>query len=251
MDQAFRRYRARTIGATPPVSTMDNGPLGVPRGVGGSARRGAFAVALCALVMVVSVPVRADEPQPAPEAAGVPVPRPRARPAHMAGEVHLEAVFPVVDASLCPDGAGCVFGAGAGVGGLIEKRWLSGIALGAALDLWFLDGNGVQEVTVVQNLAASLRYHLLPRRMTHPFFGVAIGGVLLGDSFKAATGGATAELVLGAEIEMSEGLALVVATSWRLLVTGPFTTANDGVSRSGTPGIDLGATIRLGLTILE
>ncbi|MFW5924658.1 MAG: hypothetical protein ACOCV4_00750 [Myxococcota bacterium] len=206
-------------------------------------------VVLSLSALAAAVPVHAQEP--VEDAADpIPIPLPSERSAHFAGEVHLDAVFPVATEPLCPPGAECIFGSGAGVGAIFERRWRSGWAIGGAYDLWILDGNGVHEVTTIQNPAVSLRYRFLRRNMSHPFVAGQIGALLLGDSFGVAAAGGSVEGIVGVEIEMSPNLALVVASAWRLFMTSSFETGNDDVRRVEDQGVNLGATLRLGLAFL-
>lgn len=194
---------------------------------------------------------RADASASGSGAQKVPIPLPGERSAIFAGEVHLDGVFPILRKPLCPSGAACIFGLGAGVGGLFERRWLSGFSLGVGYDLWLLDSNGVYEVTAIQDLSANIRYRLLPRRRAHPFIGAAVGGLLLGGNLNVAAWGGSAEAVIGVELEMSDSLALVIATDWRLFMTSSFRTQNDGVERVRDQGVDFAAGLRLGVAILQ
>jgi hypothetical protein len=199
---------------------------------------------------VQATPAMAQVDPAGVDGAPVPIPEPRRRPPRLAGEVHLEAVVPVATAPLCPADAACILGAGAGVGGVVERRWWSGVSLGLAYDAWFLNGNGVYEVTVVQSLGALLRQQFLLENMAHPFVGVGVGGVLLGENFGASAAGLALEGHFGVEIEMSPALAVTITTVWRLFVTTSFRTPADGVRRVADQGPNLAATLRLGLVIL-
>lgn len=214
------------------------------------AGRGSSLLALSLSVLAAVATPALAQPPAEDEVDPIPVPLPSERSAHFAGEVHLEAVFPIVTRPLCPPGAACIFGGGAGVGLLFERRWRTGWAIGGAYDLWILDGNGVHEVTTIQDLAVSLRYRFLRQNISHPFVAGQIGALLLGDSFGVAAAGGSVEAIVGVEIEMSPNLALVVASAWRLFMTSSFETGNDGVRRVEDQGVNLGATLRLGLAIL-
>jgi hypothetical protein len=188
---------------------------------------------------------------PTPDDAPVPIPEPSRRPPYFAGEVHVGAVFPLARAPLCPPDEACILGGGAGVGGTFERRWVSGVSLGVVYDAWILNGHSVYEATVIQNLAALLRHRFLLDRMTHPFLAAAIGGLLLGDSFRVDAVGLSVEGHFGVEIEMSRSLALTFSTVWRLFVTSAFQTASDRVDRVQDQGANLAVVFRLGLVIQQ
>jgi hypothetical protein len=188
-------------------------------------------------------------PEAEPEAA-VPIPEPTRRPPVLAGELFLEGVLPLATSPVCPAGAACVLGAGLGVGGIIERRWASGTSLGAAYDLWFLDGGAVHEVTVMQSFKALLRHRFMPTNQAHPYVGAGAGALFFGDSFGFASAAVMVEGHLGVEIEMSPSLAVTISTVWRLFVATPFRTEADGVRRVQDQGPNLAATLRLGLVIL-
>ena len=201
-----------------------------------------MAFSLClvgASVTRAQAPADAFEPPPPPE-AHAPV---------VAGEVHLDIVFPFADRPLCPSGGACVFGGGGGIGGIIEWRYPSGWALGAGYDVWLLDGNGVHELSTLQALRFVARHYFLRERQVHPFVGAAIGGLLFGDAFRRNAGGGLVDVFAGFELEIVPTLAFVADVGVRLFATSPFTSRSDGVDRASRFGIDGAATLRVGLIL--
>ncbi len=169
----------------------------------------------------------------------------------LAGEVHLSSVSAVRAGSLCPSGSACIFNGGGGIGGSLQWRYTRGLTLGAGYEGFFLNGNGVYELTVVQILRASLGYRMLRAWRAHPYVGVGLGVSMLGDSFHYSAMGASADLYGGVEFEISHTLAVRLGLGFWFGTNGPFTSNNDGVSRSGTPDIAVASTLQLGLVILE
>lgn len=182
------------------------------------------------------------------------LPAPKEHPPVLVGEVHSSLVFPFVDDGLCPSTADptvCVFGQGGGVGGSIERRWPTGVALSLGYDAWFLEGSGLWEISVLQSLSASLRYLFLQDRLFHPYVAAGVAGTLIGDTFEVAAFGGGVRGEVGAEIELTETIALRLGSVWYVFLTNEFVTDNDGVSRGGVGGLNAAAAIQAGLVILE
>lgn len=192
-------------------------------------------------VFVASTPVRADEFAPPPP--------PRDHAPTVAGEVHLDVVFPFADRPLCPPEGACVFGGGGGIGGIIEWRYPSGWAIGAGYDVWLLDGNGVHELSTLQALRLVGRRSFLRTRQIHPFVGAAIGGLLFGDAFRRNAGGGLVDLFTGFELEINATLAFVVDVGVRLFATSAFTSRSDELDRASDFGIDGAAILQVGLVL--
>ena len=178
-------------------------------------------------------------------------PAPDQREPFLAGEVNMALVFALGMPGLCPDGAGCVFESGGGVGGLIERRWPTGLAAGLAYEAWFLDSSGVYELGVLHTLRVSVRHLLLPAARLHPFFGGGIGALLLGDRLRIASVGAAIEGSVGLEVEVTESIALTLRLPIRLFMMSGFVTPRDRVERATSPAINTAAAAILGLVILE
>ena len=172
-------------------------------------------------------------------------------PVRLAGEVNLQVVFPFAQDSLCPAGAACILGSGAGIGGLLEWRFPRGLGVGVGYDAWFLDGNGVNELSTFQALRVTLRYKMLRNRQVHPYLGAAIGGLILGDTFRAEAVGGIVDLLLGVEIELGTTLAFTTGVLVRLLTTSAFRSNSDGVERAQGFGVDGAAALTVGLVLLQ
>jgi len=144
---------------------------------------------LLGLCMHVSLPVRAQEFDPPPP--------PSELPPTLAGEIHLGLVSPIRAGKLCPAHADCIFNGGGGIGGDLEWRYSRGLGIGVGYEGFFLDGNGVYELTVIQILRAILRYRMLLQSLAHPYVGVGAGVAIFGDKFHyAALGGSVASIIV-------------------------------------------------------
>lgn len=169
----------------------------------------------------------------------------------LAVEVHVSAVQPVLRDPLCPPGADCVFGAGGGVGGSLERRWPTGMSLGLAYDAWFLDSNNIYELALMQMLSARVRYYMLQDTALHPHLGVGAGALIFGDTLQIATVGFAVEVSVGVEWEVTESIAVSAALPWRLFTTSSFQTTRDRAERAEEAGINLAVSLQLGLTIVQ
>lgn len=166
-------------------------------------------------------------------------------------EVHVAAVVPVTRKPLCPpDVERCVFRGGGGVGGSIERRWPTGLALGLGYDAWFLDSDNVYELGVMQMLSARLRYYFLRESVLHPFVAGGAGALIFGDTLQIATVGVGVEAAVGVEIELTETIALAGVLPWRFFTTSPFQTTRDRAERAQEPGVNVAVSFQVGLVVV-
>lgn len=177
--------------------------------------------------------------------------RPDSLPPSFGGEVHLDLAFPLATRRLCPAEGECVVGIGGGIGGNAEWRFPSGLAVGAGYDLWFLDGNGVYELAVMQVIQLVGRWVFLQEWATHPFVGAGVGLVILGDTFRAATAGASIDLKTGLEIEITPTLAFTGTAMLRLFSVAGFVSQSDGVSRASSFGVNAAVSLSVGLRLTQ
>ncbi|MEM6962903.1 MAG: hypothetical protein AAF550_14345 [Myxococcota bacterium] len=187
-------------------------------------------------------------------------PEPREQPSVLVGEVHTPLVMPVSNDQLCPGtvGAGedaqrarCLFRLGGGIGGSLERRWNNGFAILTGAEFWFLDGNGVYELGVLQLLYGGVRYGMLPHRMVHPYVEITGGGLLFGDSFRVDSAGGAFGAGFGIEIELSAEVSLRIGNSWWFFSTTEFEADSDGLKRSVGSGLDVATTLQIGLAIFQ
>ncbi len=178
-------------------------------------------------------------------------PPPDTLPPHLVGEFYASLVGPLYREPLCPEDAACLFGGGGGVGASLEWRWPRGLGAGLGYEVWFIDGNGVYELTTTQFLFGQVRYYGMRERMVHPYVGVNLGLLLLGNAFEHSTVGAGASFQAGFELEITSTLAFTSHLSVRAFATGPFRSSGDGVARAQSFGVDLAGMLTVGLVLLQ
>jgi hypothetical protein len=105
-----------------------------------------------------------------------------------------------------------------------------------AYDLWFLDTDSVYELGVQQLLRAGLRYTMPTNIVFHPMFELTGGFMGYGDTFAIATVGVLAQVMAGAEVELTAAFGLRVGLGVRAFSHTEFRTERDGVQRgTGVP----------------
>lgn len=191
-----------------------------------------------------------DDAAPARGAHHVdPPPAPESHPATLAVDVHVGAAAPLERSAICPAGAGCVLGAGVGVGAQIERRAADGVGLFAGYDFWLLDSGGVYEIGALHALRGGVRWVIDAATLVHPFVQGSIGFLAFGDTADAAALGGLITAGAGVEIELTESVAFVSALDAWVLSTGPFR-AHDGVLRSDPFGVNVALQITVGVAVL-
>ncbi|NIA16639.1 MAG: hypothetical protein GWP08_21525 [Nitrospiraceae bacterium] len=159
-------------------------------------------------------------------------------------------VIPVSTKRLCPAGYACIADVGWAVGINFSYRWANGIGLGFGYELWLLTANAVYESTVPQMFTGLLQYSFLPNHATHPLLRLRGGFLMLGPSFRVATIGATAEIGVGAEVELSSSTVFSFLLTGNLLRTHSFTTGGDGALRGVDSALDAMLVLRVGFNFL-
>jgi hypothetical protein len=155
-------------------------------------------------------------------------------------------VIPLSTNRLCPEGSQCILDLGLAVDVAFSYRWKNGFGLGFGYEFWLMTANGVYETTVVQSFLLNLQYSFLPDRVTHPLIRLRGGPALLGPSFRVATVGGTAEIGVGAEVELESDIAFTFLVTGNLIRTGSFVTPADDVLRASTGALDALLVLRIG-----
>ncbi len=176
-------------------------------------------------------------------------PAPDDLPPSLAGEIAFDVRFPISPGTICPTGADCVLGGGLGLAGALRLHYPSGIAIGGALSVDFLDGNSVHEITTTVELGFNIRKAWLSAYQTHPFIEGEIGAVMLSDVFFPVAVGAAIDLRIGVASELSNRVSLISSLGVRLFSTSPYTSEADGVDRSSSFGIASIIQFRVGLLL--
>lgn len=164
-------------------------------------------------------------------------------------EVHGAPVLPIARENACPSGFGCVLGAGFAAGAFVERRAADGLGLLVGYQVWLLDTSGVYEVAAIHTIRLGLRWVIDSRTRVHPFLEVMGGALIFTDPGQAQTGGGLLSLGAGAEIELTETVAVTVALDVWAMAIGAFRT-RDGALRAADFGINLVSQLRVGATVL-
>jgi hypothetical protein len=177
------------------------------------------------------------------------VPAPSEQGALWALSFHSGWFVPVAADALCPAGVDCVMNGGFHVRFGAERRWASGFALGGSYEATLFDSDAAYEIGVLQGLRVLGRFLFPSGNNLHPFVGVGAGPTLFGDTFGVDTAGGAVDLVVGAEVELTDTLWLSIALPWRILYLAPFTTESDGVRRAKS-GATTAFMVEVGLEVL-
>jgi len=216
--------------------------LGVSSGAACVASSLALAAVLTPLTARADPPVRGVhvEPPPAPED----------REPVLGVEVHVAGVAPLVDEALCPVESRCVFGGGGGVGGSVERRFASGLAVALGYDAWFVDAAGVYEIGVLQLLRAAVRYIFFPTQALHLVADIGLGGIVFGETFRVSSAGGAVQIGVGAELEVTHAIAFTAGVVTRFFTASAFTTATDHTERGGA-AVNAALAFQAGIQIVE
>lgn len=202
------------------------------------------AAAFCLLALCLAAP------QPGRADSGELPGGPPEREGSIAVGAETGLVVPLSTNRLCPAGYGCIADIGWAVGVNFSYRWANGIGLGFGYEFWLLTANGVYETTVPQTFTALLQYSFLPNHATHPLLRLRGGFLMLGPSFRVATIGGTAEIGVGAEVELSPDTVFSFLVTGNLLRTQSFTTPADDALRAVDGALDAMLVLRVGFNFL-
>lgn len=180
-----------------------------------------------------------------------PPPAPEDREPALGFEVHVSAIAPIARQGLCPAGPRCVFGGGGGVGGSVERRFASGLAIGLGYDALFVDAAGVYEIGVVQFLRAAVRFVFFPRHIFHLVLDAGVGALVFGETFRVAAVGGALQFGIGGELEVTQSIAFTSALVTRIFTTSSFTTPSDSALRGAGADFDAAIALQLGVQIVE
>jgi hypothetical protein len=162
-------------------------------------------------------------------------------------ELHAGTFIPLTEGSLCPEGSKCMFQSGGGIGGSGEYRWPFGLALAATYDIWFLEGGGVYELGIFQQLGAALRYYFMQSHRLHPYIGFGATGILFGDAARLGTGGVGVQGLFGVELELSSVLALTACVRLHAFLLDSFVTPRDRTHRGDWGEVYQAMSIQIGI----
>ncbi|MDB4977676.1 MAG: hypothetical protein JWN48_6017 [Myxococcaceae bacterium] len=139
---------------------------------------------------------------------------------------------------------------GGGVGVSVERRWPNGFGVLLGYDAWFLDSDSVYELAVQQVLRSGLRYTTPTDYIFHPIFEISAGAMVLGDIFRAQTGGIVFQGFSGCETELTESFGVRLGVGMRAFSHSSFTTTRDGVRRGDDKPFSETFFLEVGLTVM-
>ncbi len=164
-------------------------------------------------------------------------------------EIRALGVAPIARDALCPSGASCVFGPGVGVGASVERRSSDRFGMWAGYDVWLLDSGGVYELGTVHSFRGGVRHVFDDVTRVHPFVSGGLALLAFGDTAGVRALGAGVSIGVGAELEISEAVALVGNFETWAFGTEAFT-SREGVRRAAEPGVNVALQLSLGVSVL-
>lgn len=164
-------------------------------------------------------------------------------------DIHASAQVPVLREHICPREYRCVFGAGIGVGAQLERRESNGLGLFAAYSLWLMDGGSVFEVSALHAIRLGLRWVLEDWYQIHPFVEGSVGFLAFGDTATLASVGGSLTLGGGAELEVSETVAVATSVQGWMISVAPFTSEADGAQRASDFGVNFAVELLFGVSL--
>lgn len=178
-----------------------------------------------------------------------PPPRPADQRPELLLDIRGAAVVPVYVGGLCPGGHECVMNAGVGIGVTVEQRWPDRVGLLLSYDAWVVDSDSIFEIGLMHSFRIGIRYVLDASLNVHPFIEASAAFLAFGETSEVAACGGAITAGGGAEIEISDSIALLLDAELWTLATGSFET-RDGVHRSDGFGANLAVQISAGLEVL-
>ncbi len=209
-------------------------------------------IVLVGLVAAIVIAPRAQADE-GDEAAVVhhvaPPPPPGEQGPELLLDIRGAAVIPVYVGGLCPSGYECVMNAGVGIGVAVEHRWTNRVGLLLAYDAWVVDSDSIFEIGLMHSFRVGVRYVIDASLDVHPFIEACAAFLAFGDTAQVSALGGAITAGGGAEIEISDSIAVAVDAELWTLATGSFET-RDGLRRSDGFGANLAVQISVGLQVL-
>ncbi len=159
------------------------------------------------------------------------------------------AVVPVYVGGLCPGGHECVLNAGVGIGVTVEQRWPDHFGLLLSYDAWVVDSDSLFEIGLMHSFRIGFRYVIDLSLNVHPFIEASAAFLAFGDTSQVSALGGAITAGTGAEVEISDSIAVLVDAELWTLATGSFET-RDGIHRSDGFGANLAVQISVGVEVL-
>jgi hypothetical protein len=179
--------------------------LGAATGAGRAAR---FWIALGAVVCVFSG--RAEAASDAP----------RTTEHYLQYGVACASEFVASAGSICPATAiaPCILGSGVGLTVRFGYRTRGPFYVGGAYEFSRQNPSNLLRLAILQQLRGEARYYMLEDTRFTPYLAAAAGGVLYGNEWGAYTGGITAFLGMGVELQISRTSVVGASLGYRPVV---------------------------------
>jgi hypothetical protein len=121
---------------------------------------------------------------------------------------------------ICPTNAlnPCILGSGVGLALRAGYRTRGPFYVGGAYEFSRQDSSNLLRLAILQQVRGEARYYLLEESRLTPYLAAAVGGVLYGNEWGADTGGLSAYLGVGAELQVSRTTVVGAALGYRSVV---------------------------------
>lgn len=118
---------------------------------------------------------------------------------------------------VCPAGATtpCILGSGGGLTVRAGYRARGPWYVGGAYEASRHDSSNLLRLAILQQIRAESRYYFDYGTITTPYLGAGVGAVLYGTEWGTDTGGVSAFLGLGAELQLSRATVVGAALGYR------------------------------------
>lgn len=116
----------------------------------------------------------------------------------------------------------CAFGSGAGIFATGGYRFPSGWSVGGTYEMTKHESNKIYRLAMLQQLQFNVRYLAPSGRAVAPWAGGGVAAIGYGESWGFDTGGGSAFLEGGAEIQLSRSSSLRLGAAYRGLVFGGY-----------------------------
>lgn len=138
--------------------------------------------------------------------------------------VALATEIPIEPGGICPDEATapCIIGLGGGPVLRGGYRPAGPWYIGGAYQFSKLDSNNLYRLGILQQIRAEMRYVVSTGTRAWPYATWGLGGMVYGNEFAVQTGGATALVGLGLELEITRFAVVGLNTSYQPMLFAEF-----------------------------
>lgn len=121
---------------------------------------------------------------------------------------------------ICPTNAPnpCILGSGVGLALRAGYRTRGPFYVGGAYEFSRQDSSNLLRLAILQQVRGEARYYLLEDTRLTPYLGTGVGGVLYGNEWGADTGGISAYVGAGVELQISRTTVVGAALGYRPVI---------------------------------